>query len=183
MKTFNFDHFKSVIEQIYKQCKSEEDSGKLPEYIPQLATQDPELFGISILTVDGKEFNIGDSTTKVCIQSCCKPLLYGLALEEHGIDKVSEHIGKEPSGDRFNSFRFDDTGKPFNPLINAGAIMSSSLVRNDMRIDQRFEYILNVWKDIIGTKPPFDNSVFLSEKQTAHRNIALTHFLQLKLLL
>ena len=71
-------------------------------YIPQLAKVDPSLFGISICTVDGQRFHYGDYAKPFCIQSCVKPLIYGMAVEEHGQVKVHQHIGREPSGEAFN---------------------------------------------------------------------------------
>ena len=166
------------ITQIYNNVKSNAD-GDVASYIPQLAKVDPDLFGISIQTLDGKVFNIGNTDNKFCIQSCSKPISYCLALQEHGLEHVSKHIGKEPSGSKFNAFVFNDEQKPFNPLINAGAIMSCSLIKQNETDDVRFEHILNTWKKIIGSDDAvgFDNAVYLSEKLTANRNYALAHIM------
>jgi glutaminase len=172
-----WDHFTNDIEEIYNIVKNN-TNGSVANYIPQLAKVDPDMFGISIYTVDGKIYNIGNTDDKFCIQSCCKPLSYALALKEHGINKVSQHINKEPSGNRYNAFVFDNKNKPFNPLINAGAIMSTSLLKQELSEADRFDYIINIWRSIIGkNNVGFDNSVFLSEKENANRNYALAHIM------
>ena len=105
-------------------------------------------------------------------------MTYALILNEHGIENVSKHIGREPSGSRFNAMCFDDENKPFNPLINAGAIMACSLVKQGYNPDERYEYILDKWSSIVGqTNVGFDNAVYLSEKRTANRNYALAHLM------
>lgn len=153
-------------------------SGNKASYIPQLEKVDSNLFGISVVTVEGNIFEYGDYNEHFCIQSCSKPLTYALALQEHGIENVSHHIGREPSGSRFNAMCFDDENKPFNPLINAGAIMTCSLIKNGCSSDERYEYILNTWRSIVGKNSVgFDNGVYLSEKNTANRNYALAHLM------
>jgi glutaminase len=172
-----WENFTSDIDEIYNIVKNN-TNGNVADYIPQLAKVDPDLFAISIVTVDGKVHNVGDTNVSFCIQSCSKPLSYALALKEHGINKVSEHINKEPSGNRFNAFVFDDDKKPFNPLINAGAIMSTSLIKQGLSEADRFDYIINVWRSILGNNSVgFDNSIFLSEKEHANRNYALAHIM------
>ena len=163
------------LQKIYNECK-EDNSGNLADYIPQLANVDPELFGISITTINGEQINIGDVYEKYCIQSCSKPLTYGVAIKDCGIEKVNKHIGIEPSGQSFNAFIFDNENKPFNSLINSGAIMSASLIKTKETEDKRFEYMMSIWKDIIGKdNVGFDNATYLSEKRTAHRNRALSY--------
>ena len=177
ISTEEWKQFTSDITTFYEELKSN-DNGKLADYIPQLANVDSNLFAISITTINNQTFNIGDFSKHFCIQSCCKPLNYALALQEHGEDTVSKHIGIEPSGSAFNSFLFDKSNKPFNALINAGAIMSTSLIKSNDTQDKRFDFIIEKWKSIIGDNNiGFDNSVYLSEKRTAHRNYALAHLM------
>lgn len=176
----NWDELCNFAQNIYEELKQCKD-GKTASYIPKLSTTDPNLFGISIVSYTGEEYNIGNTSTPFCVQSCVKPLLYMLALEEHGIDKVSKHIGREPSGQKFNALMFNSENLPYNPLINAGAIMSTSLIKNDSKRDQRYDHIHQSWKKIIGFEENdigFDNSVFLSEKDSASRNIALSYLME-----
>ncbi len=101
--------------------------GKLPTYIPQLERVDPEKFAVSICTVDGQRFSIGDCDDYFCVQSCSKPVTYCLALEEQGEDVVHSYVGREPSGKTFNELTLNAKGLPHNPMINAGAIMCGAL--------------------------------------------------------
>jgi glutaminase len=178
MNDAKWDIFCKSITDIYNNIINNR-TGEVANYIPALLNVDHDAFGISIYTINGRVFNIGDTRNKsVNIQSCSKPLSYALALREHGLSKVKEHVGREPSGSRFNAIVFDDTNRPYNPLINAGAIMSCSLIQNKESDDKRYEYIINTWKQIVGKdNVGFDNSIFLSEKLTAHRNNALAYLM------
>ena len=170
---FNKD-IKSIFDSVI-----ENKSGNVADYIPQLANVNEDSFGISIVTVDNREINIGDYDETFCIQSCSKPFTYALALEEHGSEKVAEHIGIEPSGQSFNAFVFNTENKPFNALINSGAIVATSLVRPNDTDDKRYEYIISRWQDVVGKKKVgFDNAVYLSERRTADRNRALSYVMR-----
>lgn len=173
-----FSHFCDGIRAIYDEVKGN-NGGKVADYIPQLKRVPAEKFGISICTIDGQRFNIGDAQEHFSIQSTCKPLNYCLALEENGEQKVHEHLGREPSGHSFNEITLDARRRPHNPLINAGAIMAASLIKNHEDAASRFDYVLENWSRICGgIKPGFDNAVYLSEKATADRNFALAYFMR-----
>jgi glutaminase len=170
--------FFTTITEIYEELKSNED-GKVADYIPQLGKVDPSLFSVVVHTMDNQRLVLGDSNIRYCIQSCSKPLTYMLALKENGFSKVAEHINTEPSGKQFNALEFDEDNKPHNGMINAGAIMSTSLVKADQVEDARYAYILNTWKKMLGdNKIGFDNEVYMGEKRTANRNYALAHLMQ-----
>ena len=167
MNSETWNEFCSEITLIYNNLINN-NVGNVASYIPQLAKVDPNLFGISVFSIDGRVFNIGDTNEHFCIQSCSKTLTYAVALRDNGIDSVNNHIGREPSGARFNAFIFDEDNKPFNPLINSGAIMATALVQKDKTEDKRFEYIVDIWKTIVGkNNVGFDNPVYLSEKRSA----------------
>jgi len=177
MDNNTWDEFCEEVTKIYNSLYDNLE-GNVASYIPQLAKVDPKLFGISIFSIDGRIFNIGDVNETFCIQSCSKTLTYAVALRDNGMDIINKHIGREPSGARFNSFVFDEDNKPFNPLINSGAIMATSLIKKNDTEDKRFEYIVNIWKSIVGkTNVGFDNPVYLSEKRSANRNHALAHIM------
>ena len=152
----------------------------MASYIPQLERVDPDQYGISICTVDGQRYNIGDTKVDFTVQSCCKPINYGIALEELGEEEVHKYVGREPSGQSFNELTLNREGKPHNPLINSGAIMTASLIRNKSNPADRFDNIINIWSRLSGGihKIGFNNSVYLSEKSTADRNYALAHFMK-----
>lgn len=112
-------------------------------------------------------------------QSCCKPVNYCLALEEHGDDVVHRYVGREPSGHGFNELTLNRAGKPHNTMINAGAIMCCSLVNLGGDMADRFDHVIDRWSALAGdTKIGFSNSVYLSERATADRNFALGYFMR-----
>src|SRR5262249_16679838 len=119
----------TLIEKIYERYRNHLE-GKLADYIPELANVDPAKFGISIATVDAFHYGNGDVEQTFSIQSISKAIVYGLALQDHGRDHVLQKIGVEPSGDPFNSITFDERhNRPFNPMVNAGAIVATSLIK------------------------------------------------------
>jgi glutaminase len=169
----DFDRFTAEIREMYRSLL-DDDRGAVADYIPQLARVDPDQFAISICTVDGQRFAVGDSDTGFCLQSVSKAINYCLALEEHGSDVVHRHVGREPSGLGFNELSFDNSGLPHNPMINSGAIMCCSLIQPDMDMSDRFDYVTNAWRRLSGSdRIGFNNAVYLSERHTADRNFAL----------
>lgn len=174
----DFQDFCGEITRIY-QLTDHFSGGQVAQYIPQLARVDPEQYAVAVCSVDGQQFEIGDSDVDFCIQSCCKPIIYSLALEEHGAEEVHRYVGREPSGQGFNELTLNKEKKPHNPMINAGAIMSCSLIAKGMPISDRFEYVMDRIKALSGgQKASFSNSVYLSERQTADRNFALGYFMR-----
>jgi glutaminase len=149
-------------------------SGAVADYIPQLRRVDPEQLAIAVCTVDGQRFSVGDATTAFCLQSVSKTANYCLALEQHGAQAVHEHVGREPSGRSFNELALNPKGLPHNPMVNAGAIMTTSLIRPTEDIADRFDHVAATWVRLAGGgRIGFNNAVYLSERQTADRNFAL----------
>lgn len=174
----NFHLFRSNIEAVFKDV-SLNTGGETAQYIPQLANVDPEQFGLSICTVDNQKASFGDSEVPFCVQSTCKPINYCVAMELNGADYVHKHVGREPSGRSFNEIALNKVNLPHNPLINSGAIMSSSLIHSDKDLATRFENISHFWRELSGgVRPGFNNSVYHSEKDTADRNFALAHHMR-----
>ena len=102
---------------------------QIASYIAELVTANPNWFGICITTTDGHVYEVGDTCPPFTIQSISKPLVCGLALEDQGCEPVPQKVGVEPTGDAFNSIRLaSEGGRPLNPMINAGAIATTSLV-------------------------------------------------------
>ena len=154
------------------------NEGALADYIPELAKADPEWFGIAIVTVDGQIYSVGDCHQLFTIQSASKPIAYGLALQDRGIEAVSKVVGVEPSGEAFNSISLDpETGRPKNPMINAGAIATTSLIKGDDSNEQ-LERLIEIFSKFIGHRPKINETVFLSEKKTGHRNRALNNLMR-----
>ena len=115
--------------------------GTLATYIPELAEADPDRFGIALVSMDGHVYRAGDSDVPFTIQSVSKPFVYALALGDIGADEILARVGAEPSGEAFNAISLEpDSGRPANPLINAGAMLTTSLVRG-ADPQERFERI------------------------------------------
>src|SRR5947208_3580179 len=120
-----------VLDRVYEKFKNVDD-GAVATYIPKLGKADPKSFGICAVTVDGQVCAAGDWQKEFTIQSMCKPFAFQMALEEHGSEKVLRHVGVEPSGEAFNSIELDQkSGRPFNPMVNAGAIAVASLLKQN----------------------------------------------------
>jgi len=174
----DFRSFSNVVSDIFEATKSNLD-GHVADYIPQLARVNPNFYAISICTVDGQRLNIGDTTTPYCVQSTCKPINYCIALEDSGESYTHNHVGREPSGRGFNELTLNKDGRPHNPMINAGAIMTSALIQPKLNVSDRFDHVLDKWQMLTGgRRPGFNNAVYLSEKQTADRNFALGYFMR-----
>ncbi|MGF1510342.1 MAG: glutaminase A [Myxococcota bacterium] len=152
--------------------------GALPDYIPQLSRVSPDFWATSVCTIDGECLDLGDADVGFCAQSCCKPLNYCMALEETGEANVHAHVGREPSGRGYNDLALNFENKPHNPMINAGAIMTCSLIRPHLPMADRFDAVLAQWEHASSAKVGFDNAVFLSERQTADRNFALGYLMR-----
>lgn len=153
-------------------------SGKLADYIPELTRIDPELFGIAFATMDGFIYEAGDTAAPFTIQSVSKAIVYGLALQDHGREGVLRKIGVEPSGEAFNSIAFDErNNRPFNPMVNAGAIAATALVHGADK-EERWGRLLDMFERFAGRNLSMDEAVFRSESATGHRNRAIA-FLEL----
>ncbi len=167
-------HFLEDLHRKHKDCHE----GEVATYIPELGRADPDWFGIAIATIDGQVHEAGDTRQPFSIQSISKPFVYGLALQDHGIEKVMRHIGVEPSGDAFNSISLDPlTGRPFNPMINAGAITAAGLVKADSPA-HRSRRILDMFAGYVGHPVGLDEQVHRSEAETGFRNIAIANLLR-----
>ena len=152
--------------------------GEVATYIPELAKADPTSFGICVVTTNGGVYEVGDSRQTFTIQSISKPFVYGLALEDHGRAEVLAKVGVEPTGDAFNSISLDPvTGRPRNPMINAGAIASTGLIEG-MTAQVRLRRILEMFGHYAGRELAVDGGVYASESATGHRNRAIGHMLR-----
>uniref|UniRef100_A0A914UXU1 glutaminase n=1 Tax=Plectus sambesii TaxID=2011161 RepID=A0A914UXU1_9BILA len=174
----SWHEFVNEVQEIYHKCKPIQ-GGQVAQYIPQLARQDPEKWGVSICTVDGQRISFGDATTPFCFQSVSKAFNYAILASDIGADAVHSFVGQEPSGRFFNEICLDRNNKPHNPMVNSGAIIVSSLLKSDWSMSDRFDYILNEYKKLAGQEfIGFNNATFLSERDTADRNFALSYFMK-----
>src|SRR5215470_1329824 len=109
---------------------ADDRSGALADYIPELTKADPGHFGIALATIDGHVYAVGDSAVEFTIQSVSKAFVFALALETAGVERVEAKIGVEPSGEAFNSIRLTGDNRPFNAMVNAGAIACSGIIHD-----------------------------------------------------
>lgn len=153
-------------------------AGELASYIPELTKADPAWFGICIVTMDGVAYSVGDAEQLFTIQSISKPFVYATALADKGLEFVAGKVGVEPSGDAFNSISLHpQTGAPLNPMINAGAIASTSLVGGKSPEEQwcRIETSMAAF---IGREISVAEDVYRSESETGFRNRAIAWMLK-----
>lgn len=161
---------------LLERCRAQ-DGGAVADYIPELARVDPELTGICLATIDGHVYEAGDTRAPFTIQSISKPFAYAMALEDSGVAAVEAKIDVEPSGDAFNSISLDPvSGRPLNPMINAGAITLTSLVGGGgARVagEERLGRIVAGLSRFAGRPLAVDEEVAASESATGHRNRAI----------
>jgi len=166
----------ALVDDLYDKHRGGRE-GHVATYIPELTKVNPENFGICVVTAGGRVFEAGDCDVPFTIQSISKPLTYGLAMDEFGAEKVHQHVGVEPSGDAFNAIELHGaTNRPFNPMINTGAITVTALLHS-RHGDRTFEHILDCFSTIAGRQLTLDPDVYESERRTGHRNRAIAHLL------
>ena len=154
--------------------------GKNADYIPALAKVDPSLFGIALVTADGKVYTAGDIKTEVSIQSISKVFTMAQVIQEQGLDAIANRIGVDATGARFNSIiaiegvkMVEGTGKPeMNPLVNPGAISATSMV-SGKTADEVWGKIIGTYNDYAGRQLTVLNDVYKSEADTNQRNQAI----------
>uniref|UniRef100_A0A669EMK3 glutaminase n=1 Tax=Oreochromis niloticus TaxID=8128 RepID=A0A669EMK3_ORENI len=164
----DFQSFTSHIDELYENAKNL-TGGQVADYIPQLARFSPDLWAVSLCTVDGQRHTVGDTKVPFCLQSCVKPLKYAVAVHDHSTEYVHSFIGKEPSGLRFNKLFLNEDGElPHNPMVNAGAIVCTSLIKV---------------KAVTLRRPLCCSSLcdrFQSERESGDRNFAIGYYLKEK---
>ena len=154
------------------------DSGVVATYIPELAKVDPGQFGMCIVTMDGVAYVVGDAEASFTIQSISKAFVYATALADRGRAFLANKVGVEPSGDAFNSISLDpQTGAPLNPMINAGAIATTSLVAGET-VEAQWDRIASSIDAFAGRSLAVDTSVYRSESDTGFRNRAIAWMLK-----
>lgn len=155
--------------------------GKVADYIPELDKADINALGIYICELDGTEYSAGDCNTRFTIQSISKIISLMLAILDNGEEYVFQKVGMEPSGDPFNSIRKLETSsrkKPYNPMINAGAIAVASMIKgHDSR--EKFERLMAFAKKITEDDSLDVNyKIYIGESETGFRNRSMAYFLK-----
>ena len=160
----------------HEEFKSD-SSGALADYIPELKHANPAHFGVALVTIDGHVYEVGDSRVAFTIQSVSKAFVFALALEAVGEERVAATIGVEPSGEAFNSIRLTNDNRPFNPMVNAGAIACSGLI-HEASGAAAFERIRAKLSEFAGRELAVDDAVHASEALTGNRNRAIAWLLR-----
>jgi glutaminase len=171
------DLVESVVREAYEKFKTD-TSGKNADYIPYLAQVDSTMFGIAVVTTDNKVVTVGEVKYSFSIQSISKVFTLALAMEELGAEKVLEKVGSEPTGRPFNSplAVVDMPSHTGNPLVNAGAIATTSLI-SGKDADEKWNKILAFYSKAAGEKLILIDEVYKSEAATNTGNKALSYLL------
>jgi glutaminase len=167
----------SVVRDAYEKFRNDA-SGNNADYIPYLAQVDSKLFGVAVVTTNNQVFTLGDVNYSFSIQSISKVFTLALAMEELGPDKVFQRIGSEPTGRAFNSVPavVDMPTHTGNPLVNAGAIATTSLI-SGKNADEKWNKILAFYSKAAGERLMLIEDVYKSEAATNTGNKALAMLL------
>jgi glutaminase len=173
----NRERVEAAVREAYDKYRSD-TNGKNADYIPYLAQVDSKLFGVAVVTTDNQVFELGDVKYSFSIQSISKVYTLALAMEELGFDKVFQRIGSEPTGRAFNSVLavVDMPTHTGNPLVNAGAIATTSLISGKNE-DEKWNKILDFYSKVAGEKLVLIDEVYKSEAATNAGNKALSMLL------
>ena len=170
--------FDKVISRIYNQVKEYWGQGKVADYIPALADVNPRQLGIAVHTTDGRSFKAGDTEVPFSIQSISKVFTLSMVLRHTG-EELWKSVGREPSGNPFNSLvqLENEKGIPRNPFINAGALVVTD--RLISLYPRPKEALIDFVRDLSGTDDVYyDRRVAQSERDNADRNMALAYFMK-----
>ncbi|HYI50967.1 MAG TPA: glutaminase A [Microbacterium sp.] len=171
------DPIMALLEKVLVEVR-EHDAGEPASYIPELAEADPDLLAFGVVGPRGRVMTVGDDSAEFTVQSMSKPFVLALALENLGRDAMLARVGAEPSGEPFNAISLEaGTGRPANPMVNAGAIATTSLIPG-ADIDERTGHIVAMLSAFAGRSLWVDESVYASESATGDRNRALAHLLK-----
>ncbi len=172
-----------VLAEVTEHAKPSADDGKVADYIPSLAEVDPNLFALAAVEMDGTEHATGDSGVAFPIQSMSKvfALVLAMQLTEDDGEGVSEElwrrVGREPSGDPFNSLvqLEREKGVPRNPMINAGALIVDDILLD--HCDDVRGSMIELLSDLAGEEVGVDESVLQAEGDTSSRNMAMANLM------
>jgi glutaminase len=170
--------YQSILDDIVRDVLPLRSNGSVADYIPELATVDPDSFGIHLRTVGGEDYSAGDSEQRFSIQSIAKVFTLALAVSHVG-ERLFERVGVEPSGNAFNSLvQLEyEKGIPRNPLINAGAMVVCDVLMDRMNDPKKeiLQFIHSIsGSDTIG----FNKRVAASEREHGFRNAALANMVK-----
>ncbi|MCM3314278.1 MULTISPECIES: glutaminase A [Shouchella] len=169
------------LELLISQARAFAGQGEVAQYIPALAVAHKHELSVALYYPDGKGFMAGDTEENFTLQSISKVLSLALALIDQGEECVFTRVGKEPTGDPFNSIAKLETNKPskpLNPMINAGALAVTHMIKGNTA-GERFERLLDFIRCLTGNETiTYNKEIAKSEFETAHLNRALVYFMK-----
>lgn len=181
MKQIDKQMLQSQLQEFLEESVPYTAFGQVATYIPELGKGNPQDLAISVTFADGETISAGESNKKFTLQSISKIFTLMIALQDKGFDHVFSRVGMEPTGDPFNSIVKLETIKPhrpFNPMINAGAIAVTSLIEGSSNAEKE-ERILGFLQRLTGKQNlTVNEEVYHSELQSADRNRALAYFMK-----
>jgi glutaminase A len=171
-------HINRLLAQVHERTKSCAD-GDCYNVAPDVFSVDSNAHTICITTVDGRRHTAGDCDAPFLIQSISKVFAYGLALEDHGREVVSQNVDVEPSGNPYDAIiRLEQRSKrPHNPMVNAGGIATTALIKGNGPA-QRLDRILRMYERYIGHEVHVDMRTYLAETKSGDRNKAIAYLLR-----
>ncbi|WP_396334465.1 glutaminase A [Alkalihalobacillus sp. MEB130] len=174
-------HYGTDLKEMVEKVKRYTKDGQVANYIPALSKANPDDVGVAIFDGNDTCFSEGNHRHLFTLQSISKVLTLALALMDHGEDVVFSKVGMEPTGDPFNSIAKLEShvpSKPLNPMINAGALAVSSLIKGDTN-EEKLERLLHFVRELSGNKQiNFNQEVATSEFKTADLNRSLAYFMK-----
>jgi glutaminase len=173
------DEIEQAFREAYEIGRAVTITGKVADYIPELAKANPRAFGVAMLDGQGNSLAHGDADARFSIQSVCKVIILAFSLKARGFRETFSHVMMEPSGDAFNSILKLDTRSnlPFNPLINAGAIQLVSTLADEFSFEDLTAFARELCMDE-GIR--LDEAVYHSEFESGDRNRAIAYLLKSK---
>jgi len=167
----------SAVKEAYEKFKNVTD-GKNADYIPALAEVDPNIFGISVVTVDGDVIEFGDIDDMVSMQSIEKVFAMAMVIEDLGFEAIRDKVGVDATGMKFNAIEPIEwkKGKEMNPCVNPGALATTSLIKGTTE-EEKWNNILSMYSDFAGRTLTVNQPVYESEAATNQRNQALAWLL------
>ncbi|XMB86394.1 glutaminase A [Mycoplasmatota bacterium WC44] len=172
---------KELLEKCVTEGKKVTSFGEVAHYIPELKNSNKDAVGIYLIDKDRNHYYAGDHNYKFTIQSVSKAINFLLCLENNELDMVLKKLSISPTSEMFNSIVQLETkneNKPLNPLINAGAILTISLIGGD-DYNEKFNYILDYFKKVTGNgNLSVDEGVYKSEKETGNRNRSIAYYMK-----
>jgi glutaminase len=166
-------NIEAAVKEAYEKYKDVKE-GANADYIPALAEVDPNIFGIAVVTVDGKVIEVGDITDMVSMQSIEKVFAMAMVIDDQGSDALKEKVGVDATGMKFNAIEPIEwkKGKELNPCVNPGALATTSLIKGSTAED-KWNNIISVYSDFAGRSLTVNQPVYESEAATNQRNQAL----------